>query len=157
MIAHVSLPAENCEHVAHVLAAMLQGVALRFPPGGPNAWNCWSRTEQFQIVVTPCGHFMRNGTTEAEFETRPARLDERAYETHFAMAVEQSAAEVIQIAHAAGWPARVCNRGGFFDVVEVWVEGAYLVEILDPSQLADYSRTMSAAGWERAFGVSRSG
>lgn len=37
MIAHVSMPADDCAHVARTLAAMLDGGALRFPPGGPDA------------------------------------------------------------------------------------------------------------------------
>jgi hypothetical protein len=47
----------------------------------------------------------------------------------------------------------VCNRGRFFDIVEVWVENAYLVEVLDPEQLADYQRAMTIENWRRAFGV----
>src|SRR6187402_2821110 len=64
MIAHVSLPAMDCATVARVLAEMIGGGALRFPPGGPDAWNCWSRANDFQIVVTPCGQMMVEGPHE---------------------------------------------------------------------------------------------
>jgi hypothetical protein len=152
VIAHVSLPALNCAKVAHVLAEMMGGGALRFPPGGPDAWNCWSRGNDFQIVVTPCGQMMVAGLREQIWVSRNAtRDDPRAYESHFAIAVERSAADILEIAKAAGWQARVCNRGGMFEVVEVWVENAYLVEVLDPSQMADYARSMTIENWKQAF------
>jgi hypothetical protein len=154
MIAHVSLPAEDCRHVAEVLAAMLNGGAVRFPPGGPDAWNCWSRANDFQIVVTPRGNVMVAGPTEQVWVTRPKPPSaELAYESHFAMAVERPASEVVELARTAGWHARICSRGGFFELVEVWVENAYLVEVLDPAQVADYRRSMTVENWKRAFGL----
>jgi hypothetical protein len=51
----------------------------------------------------------------------------------------------------------VCNRGGLFDLVEVWVENAYLVEVLDPVQMADYARSMTVDNWKRAFQLSEAG
>ena len=153
MIAHVSMPADDCAHVATVLAQMLDGGALRFPPGGPNAWNCWSRTNEFQIVVTPRGQVMVEGPQEQIWVSRKTVSNDRACESHFAMAVERSAAEIVALAQAAGWRARICNRGGMFDLVEVWVEGCYLVEVLDPAQLADYRRSMTTENWKRAFAL----
>ena len=153
MIAHVSLPADDCAKVALVLARMLGGGALRFPPGGPDAWNCWSPNNDFQIVVTPRGRVIVEGPTEQVWASRHTRSpDDRASESHFAMAVERDAREVLAMARSAGWNARICNRGGFFDVVEVWVENAYLVEVLDPTQMAAYRRSMTVENWERAFG-----
>jgi hypothetical protein len=151
MIAHVSMPADDCALVARVLASMMDGGALRFPPGGPNAWNAWSKHNDFQVVVTPRGQVMVEGEREHVWEHRGAR--DRASETHFAVAVDRSAQEIVAIAHDAGWHARICNRGGLFDLVEVWVENAYLVEVLDPAQLADYRRSMSVENWKRAFGL----
>jgi len=153
MIAHVSMPADDCQHVARVLAKMLGGGALRFPPGGPSAWNCWSRQNDFQIVVTPRGKVMVEGPTEQIWVSREGRFEDRACESHFAMGVERSAADIVAMAQAAGWHARICNRGGMFDLVEVWVENAYLVEVLDPQQLADYRRSMTTENWKKAFGI----
>jgi hypothetical protein len=155
VIAHVSLPAMDCAHVASVLAEILGGGAVRFPPGGPDAYNCWSKHNDFQIVVTPCGQVMLAGKDEQVWASRLAQSeDARAYESHFAIAVERSQEEVVSIARAAGWHARVCNRGGFFELVEVWVENAYLVEVLDPGQLEAYRRSMTVENWKRAFGLS---
>jgi hypothetical protein len=153
VIAHVSMPADDCARVAQVLARMLDGGALRFPPGGPDAWNCWSRRNDFQIVVTPRGQVMVAGPEEQIWEPRSETGTDRACDSHFAMAAPRSAAEIVALAESAGWQARICNRGGMFDVVEVWVEGSYLVEVLDPQQLADYRRSMTTENWKRAFSL----
>jgi hypothetical protein len=152
VIAHVSLPADDCAQVARVLAAMLGGDALGFPPGGPGAYNCWSRSNDFQIVVTPRGNLIVEGPTEQGWVSRPRADGERASECHVAIAVERDASEILALAQAAGWHARVCNRGGLFDLVEVWVENAYLIEFLDPTQLARYRRSMTVDNWKRTFG-----
>ena len=150
MIVHVSMPADDCEKVARALAAMMDGGALPFPPGGPNAWNAWSKSADTQIVVTPRGGYMVRGETEMQWDTRPTR--ERASETHFALCVPRAAHEVLTIARQHGWPAQVCNRGGFFHVVEIWIEGAYLVEVLDPACTEEYRRSMTVDNWIEHFG-----
>lgn len=150
MIVHVSMPADDCAAVAQTLAAFMRGGCVRFPPGGARAWTAWSEHGDTQIVVTPRGECMERGEHDMVW-TRYATP--RAAETHFALCVERPAAEVVQLAHAAGWPARICDRGGFFHVVEVWVEGAYLVEVLDPEFTAQYRETMTIDNWQRHFGA----
>lgn len=146
MLLHVSLPADDCSLVAHTLAEMMQGCALPFPPGGPSAWNAWSQDASIQLVVTPRGHYLvPEGWAEG--------LQQRASETHVALGVERPAQEVLAIAQRAGWPAQICDRGGFFQVVELWVEGAYLVELLDPTFLAAYRRSMTLDNWRAVFGA----
>ncbi len=153
MIAHVSMPADDCAQVAQVLAQMLDGAALRFPPGGPEAWNIWSHTQDFQIVVTPRGQLITPGPEQQAWGWRDPASSDRACESHFAMAAPRAASEILALAHAAGWQARICSRGGMFDVVELWVEGAYLVEVLDPAQLADYQRSMTTENWKRVMAL----
>ncbi|MEE2691299.1 MAG: hypothetical protein VX640_07155 [Pseudomonadota bacterium] len=150
MIAHVSVPADDCEKVARVLAEIMEGRALPFPPGGPQAWMAWSGDEKVEIEVTPRGAYMVRGPQEVTWEERPR---ERAAETHLALCVEREAGTVVDVAARAGWPARICDRGGFFHVVEVWVEGAYLIEVLDPAYTEEYRRSMSVENWMRTFGM----
>ena len=149
MIAHVSIPADDCEFVAKVLAEIMQGGALRFPPGGPNAWNAWSKQAEIQIVVTPRGAYMVPGEHEMAWEQLPN--SQRASETHFALCVERNAEEVAELARRAGWLTRICDRGGFFHVVEIWIENAYLLEVLDPVYAKEYQRSMTVENWTRAF------
>jgi len=55
-IAHASIPADDPKTVAHVLADMLQGEALPFPPAGPSAWMAWSGDGALELEVTPRGN-----------------------------------------------------------------------------------------------------
>jgi hypothetical protein len=146
MLLHVSMPADDCRLVAETLAEMMEGGALRFPPGGPNAWNAWSHDASIQIVVTPRGQYLVPG--EMAWQTG---VSQRASETHFALGVPRDARELLAIAERVGWPAQICDRGGFFEVVELWVEGAYLVELLDPSLVEAYRSSMTVERWKAAF------
>src|SRR4051812_2048384 len=71
----------------------------------------------------------------------------RLTEAHIAVGIDRPVDEILALASHAGWPAEVHDRGGFFSVVEVWVEGAFLIEFLDPEQVANY---LLAALW-RSF------
>ena len=42
------------------------------------------------------------------------------------------------MARARGWDCFTCDRGGHFHVVEVWVENAWLIEILPPVFADEY-------------------
>lgn len=150
MIAHVSIPADDTKGVAGVLAEIMEGRATPFPPGGPNAFMAWAKNGEIEIEVTPRGAVMTPGPEEAVWEDREKAP---AWESHLALCVDRPAAEVMEIAARAGWRARVCDRGGFFHVVEVWVENAYLIEVLDPDYAAAYRRTMTIENWTKTFGI----
>jgi hypothetical protein len=78
-------------------------------------------------------------------------VPKRACETHFALGVPRKARALLAIAERVGWPAQICDRGGFFEVVELWVEGAFLVELLDPSFVDAYRSSMTVERWKAAF------
>lgn len=148
MIAHISMPADAPEKVARVLSEIMEGKALPFPPGGPEAWMAWSKNSDIDFEVTPRGAYMLWGEEEAVWARRAG---ERACECHAALCVDRPAAEVLDIAERAGWRSRICRRGGVFSVVEVWVENAFLIEVLDPAFTAEYKNAMTAENWERHF------
>ncbi len=73
-----------------------------------------------------------------------------------AIGVERPAAEIVEIAARAGWPARAADRGdGFFQLVEVWVDGVFLIEFLDPDQTKIYLERVTVTNWKAL--VSRMG
>jgi hypothetical protein len=148
MLLHVSMPADDCRLVAQTLAEMMDGSAFRFPPGGPDAWNAWSQDASIQIVVTPRGHYLVPGEHEVTWRRG---APQRPSETHYALAVPRTARELLAIAQRVDWPAQICDRGGFFSAVELWVEGAYLVELLDPTFTDAYRRSMTVEHWKAAF------
>lgn len=144
-ILHASIPADRPDNVASVLARLMGGQAMPFPPGGPEAWIAWANDGQTEIEVVRRGDGLTQGPLEAEW--RPANAASRSSEVHLALAVPQAAADILAIARAAGWPARLCNRGGLFELIELWVEGAFLIELFDPAQAEHFARVMSADQW----------
>ncbi|HSQ95544.1 MAG TPA: hypothetical protein VLM18_05520 [Croceibacterium sp.] len=139
---HASIPADDPRQVAKVLAEIMQGEALPFPPGGPDGRMAWSGDGTVSLEIVRRGHVIHRGPDEGEW--RAAAHPQRLSEVHLAIAVDRSAAEIAAIAERAGWPARICSRGeGLFELVEVWVEGAFMLEMFDPKQAAHYNRTIT--------------
>ena len=68
--------------------------------------------------------------------------------THLAMATELDAEAVRAIAEREGWPVKYSKRGGLFGVMEVWIEGTRMIEILTPEMQAEY-RGLTAADADR--------
>jgi len=139
---HASIPADDPKFVAEVLAQMMGGEALPFPPAGPHGRMAWSGDGNVSLEIIPRGNLVHHGPEEGEW--RPVSNPQRLTEVHLAIGVDRPAAEIIAIAEKAGWPARVCARGnGFFELVEVWVESAFMIEMFDPAQTAHYERVVT--------------
>ena len=147
-IAHASIPADDPKKVAEVLADIFQGEALPFPPAGKDAWMAWSGDGAIELEISKRGLVMTYGEEEAEWQ--PDGITRRLTETHLAICVERLASEVIAIAKAAGWPVRHCDRGnGVFQLTEVWVEGAFVIEVMDPAQTAHYRKVVTLENWKK--------
>lgn len=144
-IVHASIPADRPAEVAAVLARIMGGTALPFPPGGPDAWIAWADDGQTEIEVVSRGHCLIAGPVEAEW--RPTAPRNCQSEVHLALAVPLATADLLAIAQAANWPARICSRGGLFELVELWVEGTFLIELFDPDQADHFASVMSAGQW----------
>ncbi|MBI1359362.1 MAG: hypothetical protein GC155_03665 [Alphaproteobacteria bacterium] len=147
LIAHCSIPADNPQSAAQVLAEIMQGEAVRFPPAGPHAWMAWSGDGEVEFEVVP-----RGATLHYDPEEGAWREDEsagRRSEVHVAVCVNRPETEIIAIAKRAGWPARHCERGGgYFSLAEVWVDGVFMIEFLDPAQTAVYKKRVTARNWK---------
>lgn len=147
-IAHASIPARDPKAAAHVLAEIMGGEALRFPPGGPDAWMAWSADGRIELEVVRRGHVLTYGPEQGNWLASPDR-DTRS-EAHLAICVDRPAAEIIAIGERAGWPTRHCERGkGVFSLTEVWVEGDFMLEFLDPAQTARYEEVVTPENWKR--------
>lgn len=147
-IAHASIPADDPQRAAEVLAEIMGGEAMPFPPAGKDGWMAWSGDGEIEIEITRRGLAVTRGETEAEWCTDG--MSRRLSEVHLAICVQRPAAEVLAIARRAGWPARACVRGGdVFALTEVWVEGAFLIEVLDPAQTAHYRKVITPENWKR--------
>jgi hypothetical protein len=139
---HASIPADDPRKVSEVLAEVMGGEALPFPPAGPNGRMAWSGDGSVSIEIVPRGNLIHYGKGEAEW--RAVNGTQRLSEVHLAIAVDRPAEEILEIAERANWPARICSRGeGFFDLVEVWVEGSFMLELFDPAQSAHYKQVVT--------------
>ena len=145
MLFHLSIDADHPQRVAEILAELWQGAALPFPPVLTGSWAAFAGDDRATMVeVYPRGAELHEGTGGVR-GVIGSNNDRSA--THFAMATRLDEAQVLAIAAREGWPAAVCNRGGLFDVIEVYVEGTRMIEVLTVEMEADYLRTMTIPNW----------
>ena len=135
MIHHLSIAARDPKRAAEVLAELMGGTAVPFPPN-PGSFFALQLDEYGSgVEVYPAGTELQPGDTNGG---RFVRQDRRGYgATHFALSVATDAASVQQIASRTGWHCFDCNRGPFH-VIEVWVENETMVEILPPEYAREY-------------------
>jgi hypothetical protein len=134
MIFHASLPAREPERVARVLAELMEG---RYQPFyRPNSFMAFSKKpEEMMIEVMPVaeGAFDKKGPARDLYDTM-----------HLAMGVDLTPEQVTAIGEREGWRTRHMRRGGSFDVIELWVEDHFLIEVLTPEMQADYVAGMKS-------------
>ncbi len=135
MIHHLSIAAQNPKHAAGVLAELMGGTAVPFPPNPGSFFALQLDDHGSGVEVYPAGSELQpGGITGGSFvKTAP-----RGYgPTHFALSVATDSGTVKAIAERAGWQCFDCNRGPFH-VIEVWVENETMVEILPPEYAREY-------------------
>lgn len=135
MIHHLSIAARDPERAAGVMAELMGGKAVPFPPNPGSFFALQLDQHGSGVEVYPAGTELEpNGEVGGSFVQRPPR----GYgATHFALSVATERRQVEEIAARAGWNCFVCNRGPFH-VIEVWVENNTMVEILPPDYAAEY-------------------
>ena len=137
MIHHLSVAARDPQKVAAFLAEIMNGVSIDFTPNPGSYMAIAPDGHGTGVEVYPAGSVMRpDGEMGAAFVRDAGRNGESA--THFALSVEGGQDEIRAAAAARGWPCYVCDRGGHFHVMEVWVENDWLIEVLPPAFAAEY-------------------
>jgi hypothetical protein len=137
MIHHLSIAAREPQYVAGVLAELMGGTAVPFPPNPGSFFALQLDDHGSGVEVYPAGTELEpNGEVGGRFVKHP-RDGQRYGATHFALSVATDAKSVEKIAGRAGWQCFICNRGPFH-VIEVWVENETMVEILPPEFAREY-------------------
>jgi hypothetical protein len=150
MIHHISLAVRNPLHVAEVVAELWQGSsegpkgrAIPFPyhPG------CYMAlaldVNGTAIEFLPKGTVLEPGSAAQPVQfSAPAPHAISYTATHVNLAVPISEAKIYEIADREGWRAIRCNRGGFFELIEFWIENEVLLELLPPNLMEQYRLTM---------------
>jgi catechol 2,3-dioxygenase-like lactoylglutathione lyase family enzyme len=146
MIHHLSVAAKDPKGVADFFADLMGGVSVDFPPN-PGSYMVFKADGLGTgLEIYPAGSVMvPGGDPGAVFVRDPAAVGARS-PTHFAVSVALEPDDILARAQAKGWDAFVCDRGGHFHVVEVWVENTWLVEALPPVFAAQYLGFANAVG-----------
>jgi hypothetical protein len=137
MIHHISIAAREPRRVAGALAELLGGFVIPFPPH-PGSFLAVGRDGNGTgVEVHPEDVVLEPG------DPRGARFGHAAPRTpyspvHMALSVECDEAAVRAIAAREGWTCQHCDRGGDFDLLELWLENRFLVEVLTPAMAARY-------------------
>ena len=135
MIHHLSIAAQDPKHAASMLAEIMGGTAVPFPPNPGSFFALQLDEHGSGVEVYPAGTELQPG---GEVGGSFVKKDPRSYgSTHFALSVSTDADAVQAIAQRAGWHCYDCNRGPFH-VIEVWVENETMVEILPPAYAQEY-------------------
>ncbi|MBW4508286.1 MAG: hypothetical protein KME64_17485 [Scytonematopsis contorta HA4267-MV1] len=138
MIHHISISAQNPQHVATVLAEVVKGQVAPFPPH-PGSYIVVAFDEHgTAIEILPLGCELLPGTEldSVHFVHNPH--PSRFTATHAAISVSTSQAEIEQIGSREQWRVVRCNRDSLFDVMEFWVENSLMIEFLTPEMARQY-------------------
>jgi hypothetical protein len=148
MLFHISIAAERPEAAARLVAELWRGRAYPFPPVAEGSWIAMAGDERGSAIeVYPLGTELHEGDGESAARAlagRPARNGP----VHVAIATELDVEAVMGIAKRFGAPAKICSRGPF-RVIETWVEGSFMIEVLTPEMQAEYLANLHFAGFER--------
>ena len=141
MLFHASIPADEPERVARVIAELWRGRVLPFP-AFPDAFMAWSGDARRSVVdVYPRGREHVPAPREFGVRTNPAPSAHS--ESHLALGVALSAEEIFVIAARESWLAQTSDRGGLFTVIELWIENRFLLELLTPQEQQRYVENMT--------------
>ena len=136
MIHHLSIAAENPQHVAQVLAEILDGQPTPHP-FSPGSYTVFLFDEHgTEIEVYPLGTEITPGDSDEKraYINNPA--PSRSTATHVMMSVPTSVEQIEQIAAREGWLVERASFG--FDYVLLWVENRLLLELLTPEMTVQY-------------------
>jgi hypothetical protein len=138
MIHHISVAAQNPQHVARVLAEVLKGQFVPFPPA-PGSYMVIAMDEHgTAIEVLPKGTEILPGSGLGSCYFEPNLNPSPHTATHAAISVPRSQSEIEAIGQREGWRVVRCDREGFFDLMEFWVENTLMLELLTPEMTARY-------------------
>ena len=142
MLFHMSIAADDPKHVADVIAELWQGRVRPFRSVSDGGWMVFAGDERGTLIeVYPHGTVLceTDGDADAHGETLGA---DRLSATHAAIATELDREAILAIAAREGWSAKYRKRGGMFGVVEMWIEGRQMIEVLAPEMQAEYLAAM---------------
>lgn len=145
MIFHLSIAADDAKRTAEVLAEIWGGTALPFPPVGVGSWMAFHGQDNGTMIeVYPRGTILTETDADAVGVAGPRH---RHSATHFAMSTDLGVEQIYAIAAREGWSAKYCKRGGKFGVIEIWIDGCQMIEVLTAEMQREYLDCVTVANW----------
>jgi len=147
MLFHFSIAARDPHRVAQVFAELWDGVVAPFPHVIEGGWAAIAHDDRNTAVeVYPLHTVLFEQEGDADAVGMASGRDDRSA-THAAVGTHLNEEQVFAIARREGWPAKYRRRGGVFGVIEIWVEGERMIEVLTDEMVEEYRRTMKAEAW----------
>jgi hypothetical protein len=143
MIFHASIPADDPERVARVIAELWRGEYLPFI--FPQTFIVFANDDRAsEVEIGPRGHVLipANGQVGSQFNASSSPYSE----VHLNIATPLSLEDALAIAEREGWAARLCDRGGDFTVIEFWLENKFMLELMTELELKRY-RNVTSVVW----------
>jgi hypothetical protein len=154
MLFHMSIAAKDPRRVATAIAELWGGEAFPFPPISDNGWIALAGDDRASgIEVYPAGTVLMESEGDADAHGAQGHFGHTP--THAAIATDWSREQVLALAEREGWPAKYRKRGGVFGVIEMWVEGRQMFEVLTPEMQAEYLAGVSIPGWRAMLAAGR--
>jgi len=167
MINHISIGVHNPERVANILAELWNGIVIPFPPAPDSYMVLANDGKGSGVEITPINTILVPGegmppenldasTLTEEYEAKFVASDfaPQYVATHLNINTHLSIEDVRAIGAREGWRTLVCNRGeGLFQLVEMWIEDRFMLEVMTPEQTARYIEVTSPEFLARAFGM----
>ena len=164
MINHISIAVNEPERVANFIAQLWDGRVYPFPPAPDSFLVIADDGKGTAVEITPAGTVLVPGEGLPDVNDPTARTEQheaqfvrsefvpRYVATHLNINTNKSVDEIRDLAAREGWRVLVCNRGeGLFQLVEVWVENTFMLEVMTPEQTARYVEITNPAFMEAAF------
>lgn len=166
MINHISIGVHAPEKVANVLAELWNGIVVPFPPC-PNSFMVFANDGRgsgveitpINTVLVPGEGLPQEGNYEAATEEYEAKFVQSDFSpqyvaTHLNINTHLGIEEIKAIAEREGWRVLVCNRGeGLFQLVEMWIEDRFMLEVMTPEQTARYIEITQPEFFAEALGI----
>lgn len=153
MLFHLSIAAREPRRVAQVIAELWRGEAHPFPPVARESWIALAGDDRGTAVeVYPIGTVLREQDGDADAHGERSG-DTGFTATHAALATPLQQDEVLAIAAREGWPAKYRKRGGAFGVIELWIEGRQMMELLTAEMQAEYLAAMTPRSYRAMLGA----
>jgi hypothetical protein len=168
MINHISIAVRNPEKVAGVLAELWDGFVVPFPPAPDSFMVLANDGRGTAVEVTPIdtvlipgegfppGENFDSSVPTEEYEAKFVKSDfaPQYVATHLNINTQLNEAEVKAIAKRENWRVLTCNRGeGLFQLIELWVEDRFMLEVMTPEQTARYVEVLQPEFLAQAFGI----